>query len=207
MTNRRMVALLLILIAFLSLSIFYFLNLIGVIEGEKLLPFLAAQNPPIIEDNAYPTEMEKLEFQKWQERLYEKEEELLRREKEIEQKGLEAEQKLKEIAELRAGILAERKKLEMLMKDWEDRQKKIKELATKVVNMPPEKAKEMMQNWRDFDIIEVMRQIDKDAEAEGNPSITPYLLTLFPPERRAEITRKMLLPPLQQEELAEESSE
>jgi hypothetical protein len=44
--------------------------------------------------------------------------------------------------------------------------------------MPPQKAQEMMQSWRDFDIIDVMRQMDKDAELEGNPSIVPYLLNV-----------------------------
>lgn len=199
MTNQRLAVVLVLLIIFLSFSIFYFLDLIGVLKAEKVFPFLQAKNPPVIDDSAYPLEMEKLELQKLQDKLAEKEEELARREKELQDKTLETEQKLKEIAELKEGILAERKKLEMLTRDFEDRQKKIKELANKVINMPPEKAREMMQNWRDFDIIEVLRQIDKDAEAEGNPSITPYLLTLFPPERRAEITRKMLLPTLSQE--------
>ena len=64
--------------------------------------------------------------------------------------------------------------------------------------MPPEKAVEMMVNWRDFDIIDVLRQMDRNAAATGTPSITPFLLTLFTPERRAEIARKMLLPKLEQ---------
>ncbi len=203
MANKRLVTLLLLLIVFLSGAIFYFLDIIGVIKAESVLPFLASKNPAVIEDADFPTEVEKLEYRKWQEKLIEKEEALAKLESELASKVSDTEQKLREIEELKEGIIAERKKLEMLTRDWDDRQKKIKELAEKVTNMPPEKAREMMQNWRDFDIIEVLRQMDKDAATEGNPSITPYLLTLFTPERRAEITRKMLLPAIEPENSAE----
>ena len=84
---------------------------------------------------------------------------------------------------------------------------KMKDLAEKVRNMPPVKAQEMMQSWRDFDIIDVMRQMDKDAEVEGTSSIVPYLLTLFQPDRRAEITRKMMLPALTRADAAEDDDE
>ena len=52
-----------------------------------------------------------------------------------------------------------------------------------------------------------MRQMDKDAETEGTASIVPYLLTLFQPDRRAEITRKMMLPALTRADAAEEEDE
>ncbi|MBL8034197.1 MAG: hypothetical protein JNJ69_10880 [Leptospiraceae bacterium] len=102
---------------------------------------------------------------------------------------------------------AEKEKFSVAQKEWEDRQKKVKDLAEKVRNMPPQKAQEMMQSWRDFDIIDVMRQMDKDAETEGTASIVPYLLTLFQPDRRAEITRKMMLPALTRADAAEEEDE
>jgi flagellar protein FlbB len=108
---------------------------------------------------------------------------------------------------MRRALKAEKEKFVAAQKEWEDRQKKVKDLAEKVRNMPPQKAQEMMQNWRDFDIIDVMRQMDKDAEVEGNASIVPYLLTLFQPDRRAEITRKMMLPALTRSDAAEEEDE
>ena len=205
MAQKRIIFGLLAFILFFSMVLIYFLHSNGVINASEYLPFLKAQNPERIEDKDYPTEIEKLSFQKWEERLLEQEEKLAAKAAELETSGSDLEKKISEVEELKKGIQAERRKLALLTKDWEDRQKKVRDLADKVRNMPPEKAVEMMQNWRDFDIIDVMRQMDKDAETDGNTSIVPYLLTLFTPDRRAEITRKMLLPPLEQNRDADES--
>jgi flagellar protein FlbB len=37
----------------------------------------------------------------------------------------------------------------------------------------------MLENWPDQDIIDVFKQMDKDAEEEGKPTITNYLLSLL----------------------------
>lgn len=196
MSQKRFVLFLFLVIFLFSGGLLYFLDYTGVIRLADIFPFMAGKNPVRVEDREFPTEVEKAEFRKWEDKLLEREEALTKKEAELKGKEGEVDSRQREIRELQEGIAAERKKLAMLTKDWDDRQKKIRDLAEKVRNMPPEKAREMMQNWRDFDVIDVMRQMDKDAATEGTASITPYLLTLFTPERRAEITRKMLLPPL-----------
>ncbi len=204
MNQKRFVLFLLLLIVVFSGGIFYALDSTGVVRASDILPFLAPKNPLRIEDKDYPTEVEKVEFQKWEQKLIEREEALARREADLKTKESGGEDQKREIEETRRALKAEKEKFITAQKEWEDRQKKVKDLAEKVRNMPPQKAQEMMQNWRDFDIIDVMRQMDKDAELEGNPSIVPYLLTLFLPDRRAEITRKMMLPALTRPDAAEE---
>lgn len=204
MNQKRFILFLLLLIVVFSGGIFYALDSTGVVRASDILPFLAPKNPLRIEDKDYPTEVEKVEFQKWEQKLIEREEALARRETEIKSKETGSEDQKREIEETRRALKAEKEKFITAQKEWEDRQKKVKDLAEKVRNMPPQKAQEMMLNWRDFDIIDVMRQMDKDAELEGNPSIVPYLLTLFQPDRRAEITRKMMLPALTRPDAAEE---
>ncbi len=132
---------------------------------------------------------------------------MAKREGEIKGRETGSEDQKRELEEMRKALKAEKEKFVTAQKEWEDRQKKVKDLAEKVRNMPPVKAQEMMQSWRDFDVIDVMRQMDKDAELEGNPSIVPYLLTLFQPDRRAEITRKMMLPALTRADAAEDDDE
>lgn len=198
MTDRKLAVLLLISILFGGMVLTLVLDSIGVIRAGDYISFLQEKNPPKLEDADYPSEVDKLAFDKRNEKLIEKEEELLQREVRLNDLQNEITIREKEIEELKKNILEERERLKMLTSDWMDRQKKIEDLADKVMNMPPEKAIEMMENWRDSDVIEVMRQIDLFSDAEGVPSITPYLLTLFPPKRRAEVTRKMLLPPLEQ---------
>ena len=108
-----------------------------------------------------------------------REEEIASREAIVDGRFLEVQQKEQEINEIKAGVMAERKKLAMMAQDIEDRNTKVADLANKVGNMPPEKAVEMMVNWRDFDIIDVLRQMDRNAAATGTPSITPFLLTFY----------------------------
>lgn len=207
MNQKRFVLFLLLLIVVFTGGIFYALDATGVIRASDILPFLAPKNPLRIEDKDYPTEVEKVEFQKWEQKLIEREEALARREAELKTKETGGEDQKREIEETRRALRAEKEKFAAAQKEWEDRQKKVKDLAEKVRNMPPQKAQEMMQSWRDFDIIDVMRQMDKDAELEGNPSIVPYLLTLFQPDRRAEITRKMMLPALTRPDAAEDEAQ
>lgn len=204
MGQIRVAAFLIIAILFFSGVIVFFLDKVGVMQAADYLPFLEEKNLPVISDENYPTEVEKMKFQKWEEKLLEREENLIKQEEELKKNTDSVKEKEIEINEMKKSIEQERKKLAMLTKDWNDRKKKIQDMAEKVSNMPPEKAKEMMVNWTDFDIIEVLRQMDKSAADAGRPSITPYLLTLFDPERRAEITRKMLLPPMEEESSEEE---
>ncbi|MFZ5628989.1 MAG: periplasmic-type flagellar collar protein FlbB [Spirochaetota bacterium] len=204
MSQRRFVLFLLLLIVVFSGGIFYALDATGIVRAADIFPFLAPKNPLRIEDKDYPTEVEKVEFQKWEQKLVEREELLARREAEIKSKESGSEEAKRELEEMRRALRAEKEKFAVAQKEWEDRQKKVKDLAEKVRNMPPQKAQEMMQSWRDFDIIDVMRQMDKDAETEGTASIVPYLLTLFQPDRRAEITRKMMLPALTRPDAAED---
>lgn len=207
MNQRRFILFLLLLIVVFSGGIFYALDATGIVRAADILPFLAPKNPLRIEDKDYPTEVEKVEFQKWEQRLIEREEMLARREAELKAKESGSEEAKRELEEMRRALKAEKEKFAQAQKEWDERQKKVKDLAEKVRNMPPQKAQEMMQNWRDFDIIDVMRQMDKDAEAEGTASIVPYLLTLFQPDRRAEITRKMMLPALTPATGTEEAEE
>ncbi|HRP69151.1 MAG TPA: flagellar protein FlbB, partial [Turneriella sp.] len=186
MNQKRFVIFLLLLIVVFSGGIFYALNSMGIIRAADIFPFLASRNPVRVEDKEYPTEVEKVEFQKWEQKLIEREEALARREAELKEKQSGSDDTKRELEETRIALKAEKEKFILMQKEWEDRQKKVKDLAEKVRNMPPIKAQEMMQNWRDFDIIDVMRQMDKDAETEGTASIVPYLLTLFQPDRRAE---------------------
>ena len=199
MTDKKLALLLVVSIFFTAGLLLFVLNTIGVVRVGDYFSFLSEDNPVLAEDLDYPTEVEKLEMEKREEKLIEKEEELILREAELKEIQNQIGIRENEIGELKKNILEERDRLKLLTSDWMDRKKKIEDLASKVTAMPPEKAQEMMEQWRDFDIIDVMRQIDKVADQEGIPSMTPYLLTLFTPERRAEITRKMLLPPLEGE--------
>jgi len=200
MANKRTVFLLLISIFMLASALIFTLDFVGIVEAKELLPFLQREPQKVIEDKDYPTEFEKEKYKKIASKLIQKEEELAQREEKIKKNEEKIKKKFEDIKEITMSLENKKKKLMVQIQDFDDRKKKIKDLSNKIGNMPPKKAVEIMSNWRDFDIIEVLRQMDKDAKREGTDSITPYLLTLFKKERSSEITRKMLLPPLVREE-------
>jgi flagellar protein FlbB len=53
--------------------------------------------------------------------------------------------------------------------------------------MPPDESVKIMINWEDPLIIDVLRQMDRDAEELGRQSITSYLITLMPKEKASRI--------------------
>ncbi|PJZ37796.1 flagellar protein FlbB [Leptospira levettii] len=183
---------LIVLIFFLIAIGFFVFDYFQVINAEDYLPFLKKQAGLVNQDLLSPTELEKLEMEKAKERLIADREELEQMERELEEKSSSLSADKERLEELKEGI--QRKEKEMAEKARKDnaRAEKVKVLANKVANMPPESARDMLLNWPDYDIIEVFEQMDKDAEEDGRQTITTYLLTLFPAERRSVISNKWL---------------
>jgi len=199
MNDKRLAILLFISILFAGALLMFVLDRVGVINVSHYAAFLQPKNPDKLEDLEYPAEVDKVAYRKMAEKLQEKEEFIAQKEEKLKEMTDNINNQQTEINAVKKNIEVERESIKLLAQDLSNRDKKLRDIANKVMNMPPEKAVEMMTNWRDFDIIDVMHKMDKLSEEEGVPQITPYILTLFTPERRAEISRKMLLPPVEQE--------
>lgn len=183
---------LIVLIFFLIAIGFFVFDYFQVINAEDYLPFLKKQAGLVNQDLLSPTELEKLEMEKAKERLIADREELEQMKRELEEKSSSLHADKERLEELKEGIQRKEKEMADKLKKDNARAEKVKVLANKVANMPPESARDMLINWPDYDIIEVFEQMDKDAEEEGRQTITTYLLTLFPAERRSVISNKWL---------------
>ncbi|ASV12603.1 MULTISPECIES: periplasmic-type flagellar collar protein FlbB [Leptospira] len=189
--KARAIYLVLLILFLLGIGFFVF-DYFQIINAAELLPFLRKEPALVNQDNESPTELQKLEFSKAQERLAEEFDELEKRKTELltEKGKLDAE--MEKLEEMRKGLVTKEKEMKSADSEKNSRQKLVKVLADKVGNMPPDSAVGMLVNWPDGDIIDVFIQMDKDAEDDGRPTITTYLLTLFPADRRAMITNKWL---------------
>ncbi|MCG6151888.1 periplasmic-type flagellar collar protein FlbB [Leptospira bandrabouensis] len=183
---------LIVLIFFLIAIGFFVFDYFQVINAEDYLPFLKKQAGLVNQDLLSPTELEKLEMEKAKERLIADREELEQMKRELEEKSSSLNADKERLEELKEGIQRKEKEMADKLKKDNARAEKVKVLANKVANMPPESARDMLINWPDYDIIEVFEQMDRDAEEEGRQTITTYLLTLFPAERRSVISNKWL---------------
>ncbi|MCG6143081.1 periplasmic-type flagellar collar protein FlbB [Leptospira bandrabouensis] len=183
---------LIVLIFFLIAIGFFVFDYFQVINAEDYLPFLKKQAGLVNQDLLSPTELEKLEMEKAKERLIADREELEQMKRELEEKSSSLNADKERLEELKEGIQRKEKEMADKLKKDNARAEKVKVLANKVAYMPPESARDMLINWPDYDIIEVFEQMDRDAEEEGRQTITTYLLTLFPAERRSVISNKWL---------------
>ncbi|MCB1306423.1 MAG: hypothetical protein KDK37_19170 [Leptospiraceae bacterium] len=186
------IAYLTLVILFTAGVFLYLLDTWGVIRLEEKLPFLASDPPqvPLTEDSQTLIDKEALE--KEQERLKEKELELKEMEAKLTGQKDQLEQQQQKLEEAREGLKEARAQLERETKARESRDKKIKQMAERLGAMPPNDAVAIVQGWSNVDVVDVFVQMEKNAQANGEQSIVPFLLTKLPRDRAALITTLMM---------------
>ena len=192
LADKARVLYLVLLIFFLLTVGFFIFDYYGLIDADEIFPALAKKPSLVNWDKESPTEVEKLEYKKAREKLDEEIAEIERIRQSLDEEKEKLQGENEKLNEMKKSIQEKEKNMAKSKKDSESRENKIKVLANKIANMPPQKAKELLVNWPDQDIIDVFKQMDKDAEEEGTNTITTYLLTLFDEKRRAVITNKWL---------------
>lgn len=192
MTDKARAFYLILLIFFLVAIGFFVFDYYKLIDADEILPILAKKPATVNWDEESPTEVEKLEIEKAKERIVEEMAEIEKIRAELQTQREKLENDAQNLEEVRKGIKEKERQTEMRRKEEENRQSKLKVLANKVGNMRPMDAVGLLENWPDQDIIDVFKQMDKDAEEEGKPTITNYLLSLFEAKRRSVIANKWL---------------
>ena len=80
-------------------------------------------------------------------------------------------------------------RLRAIENEKEDRDRNIKDIASKIGSMRPGKAIERLEGLDLLLVIDIFRQMDKDAELEGRVSIVSFLLSEMDKEKAQEIIR------------------
>ena len=185
---------LLLLIIVIALGGIYWFDHLGLIDYKKIVgPFekyLPAflQRGKIAED---PQLLEKEILNKRFEALSQKEKELELKEKQISEKEQQIKQIEDKLKEESQGLEKEKKLLSEKLHEYDNYKENIKKQAEYFTDMPPKAAVERLSKMDDLLVIDILRQIDKNAEEQGKVSIVPYLLSLMDPEKAATIQRKM----------------
>ena len=183
----------LLLVILFSLGVFvYLLDTWGIIKLEEHIAFLKEEPPVVPDSDDAPSLLLKEKMAK--ERL--KLEELEARLKEKELKLTELEGKLARRGEIQEerenGFKKEREEWEKLRQAELERTKLIREMAGRLVNMAPENARDIVGGWSNTDLVDVLREMERAAAADGRQSIVPYLITLLPEARKQVITSLMM---------------
>jgi flagellar protein FlbB len=198
-TGLRIFALLLLVLVLLVGGVLWF-DYLNLIDAREILdPILAPglellglkRRAPIVGlEDPLLLERERLNAQK--EALTLMVEDLEKRGGQIVERESELNQIQEELVEKEKALGEREKSFNERVKAYENKIVNLERKVTYFLGMPPEKAVAMMLEYEsDMDIIDIFRMADEMASREGEASLVPYWLSLMPPERGAELTRKM----------------
>jgi flagellar protein FlbB len=113
-----------------------------------------------------------------------REQDIARREGEIEQKAQELEARQQAMDDRENSINA-------AQEEAENKAGIVEQSARQLTGMQPQAAVAIIAAMNDQDAIDVLRMTDDIARREGGTSLVAYWMSLLPPERVAELQRKM----------------
>jgi flagellar protein FlbB len=157
-----------------------------------LLEMAGVRRQKVFEDPEDPLLLDKERLSAQLESLQLQGEELALREEKVLQTEAELKQMQEELTEKEKALEEREKSFNELVKAYENRKVNLEQKVNYFVGMPPAKAVAMFLEYdNDMDIIDIFRTADEMAARAGESSLVPYWLSLMPPERGAELTRKM----------------
>ena len=198
-TGLRVFALLLLVLVLLVGAVLWFdyLNLIDarkylepvvtpvlqLVGMQKRVPIVDMEDPLLLERKRLGTQKEALSLMG---------EDLVKREADVTERESELNQIQEELAEKEKALEEREKLFNERVKIYENKIVNLEKKVMYFLGMPPEKAVAMMLEYEsDMDVIDIFRMADEMAGRQGESSLVPYWLSLMPPERGAELTRKM----------------
>lgn len=195
----RVIMLLLLIVILVAGGLVWFdyLNLIDV--RTLLSPLYGLINregrnqPPIGEDEYLNLDAERLALRL--EALELEELELNQRQQDLDTRRNELEQDAQALMEERKAFDEEQNSFNAAQEEAETKDRNVEQNARYLTGMQPERAVAILVAMDDQGIIDILRKTEEIAQAEGSSSMVAYWLSLLPPDRAAELQRKMAARP------------
>jgi flagellar protein FlbB len=118
-----------------------------------------------------------------------------KQEEDIQARQALVEQMSAELEDRQKGLDERESSMNALAEQTASRERNIEQSARYLNGMPPQNAVAIIEAMDDQQAIAVMRKVEEIAQAEGAASIVSYWFSLLPPDRAAEIQRKMSIRP------------
>ncbi len=193
----------LILIVILVLGGMLWFDYLGVISAKttfapiyEMLGFQVQTSVTTgVEDLTLVANLEDDRFEKRLESLNILTEELDMREQNISLAEDQNQQIATELEEMRVSLEQQQITFDTEVKKYDDRNINIEATARNIAAMRPTDAVEILNETEDQELIDILRKVDEIARAEGAASQVSNWLSLMPPNRVAEINRKMASKP------------
>jgi flagellar protein FlbB len=195
----RIIVLLVLILAMAAGGIVWF-DYLNLIDAKMLLsPFYrfigreGRTQMPVSEDDVLSLDAERLAIRLEAESL--RAQELDKREQDMESRRGEIEQMAQELEIRQKALEDQENSFNQKIEDAETKESIVEQNARQLTGMPPAAAVGIINAMDDQDAIDILRMTDEIARREGTSSLVPFWMSLMPPERVAELQRKMLVKP------------
>ena len=154
---------------------------------------LQPREDAVVEDD--PVLLEESRLAKREDALAIMADELAVKEADLDTREMELQALTEQLREKEASLADRENSVNQLLRRVENERAALVKLSTYLTNMPPEDAVEIMVEYQDPTLLDVLLMTDELAEAAGQASLVPYWLSLMPPQRAARIGEKLEMLP------------
>ena len=118
-----------------------------------------------------------------------------KRESDLSEREKQSEQIAAELMERERNLEEREKTFEQTVTRYDEKTSNISQIGEYLNGMRPEHAVSILNEMEIQNVIDVLRKVEETAKAEEKTSMVSYWLSLMPPDRAAEIKRKMITKP------------
>ncbi len=190
---------LILLIAAVSFGGIIWFDYLGIINARESLSTVFAlfskEKVVKLENEEDEMLLDRERFRKMKEALTIQAEELAKIEEDLSKKEVAITQKLEMLTEREKALEEREKSFNTRTRLYENKIANLEQSSKYLVGMPPEKARDILLEMGDQDVIDILRVTERLAVESGEASLVAYWLSLMPAERSAAIQRKMTIKP------------
>jgi flagellar protein FlbB len=194
-SNLFKILFLILLIIVIAMGGIYWFDRLGILDYKKVAGPMARYLPAflqrgeIVEEDPYLLEREFLT--KREQILEAKTLEVELQARELEEQELMLREREAKLGEEAKRLEEEKKVLSEKQREYDNYKDNIFRQATYFTSMPPEAAVERLSKMDDLLVIDILREIDRNAEETGAFSVVPFYLSLMDPDKASAVQRKM----------------
>ncbi len=167
---------------------------------QPVLGFFGLQTEVVNQEEALidlesPWVVERIRIEKEREAILSEAENLAQQESDLDARATELDARENSLEQTAISLEEQKKTLNQVLNRYEDKDAVIRQNSLTLQNMPPEDAVQILSNYDDQQLIDVLRMTDQISVESGRASIVPFWLSLLPPDRAAQVQRKMTVKP------------
>ena len=193
------IVLLLFLIVGLIIGGLIWFDYLGILDiNDTFAPVLSIVGIAPRQGTGDPTDvmlLDRVRLEKQQQAVTLREAQLDQRRQELESNRQEIDEILQSLESRKEELEDREKSLNERLSRYENRRAVLEENARNLTGMPPAQAVEIMLGYDDQLLIDTLRVTEELAQEAGEASLVSFWLSQMPPERAAEIQRKMTIKP------------